>query len=268
MEEFKAAFQNLENSQGNKAPAAPSAPVAPSEPKPLRPPGILVFEDDPDGRVLLVKGLTSYGYRVDMAQTGKEGILLAVERNPGLILLNLHLSGIDGFKILKILKSIEPVRRRPVLAMLDEADKEEVIRAQQAGADYCVSKDLSIHAIHFKIDKFLKEKLPDPPLVFENLRYAASSKADTLTIHIESDLNSAIGKELVALARILIPIHPFTLVFSLGKVATAAIGVIGYLSEVRDMARDCGGKFFLSDVDASKYPKNIKRVLETSFQSQ
>jgi hypothetical protein len=93
-------------------------------------------------------------------------------------------------------------------------------------------------------------------------------KDDQLILRLDSELNAAAGKDLVQLMLALIPVQPFALVLSLEKDLPVAIGVTGYLSEVKDTAKACGGKFSLADFHADKYPQNVQRVISTYFLSQ
>lgn len=245
--------------------AGPAESSVPAEQKTFR---LALIEHDDDGRTLLEVGLAGSGYKVAAAKTGKEGIFKSLEAPPDLFLINPDLSGtMDGYRTVKLIRQIEPIRRSWVALMMDEAEKDAVVKAVREGADLCVTKGLSVHAIHMKAQQILKRPRPAAAPLYENLQFTVSAKgADTLELQVNSELNSQCGKDLVLLMRTLIPLQPFTLSLSLTSVTTIAMGVIGYLSDLKDVAKDCGGKIQLTGVQESKCPSNVLRVLKTNFQ--
>ena len=58
---------------------------------------ILVIEDNPTNLELMTYLLTAFGHTAIRARTGEEGVRLATERVPDLILCDIHLPGINGF---------------------------------------------------------------------------------------------------------------------------------------------------------------------------
>jgi signal transduction histidine kinase/DNA-binding response OmpR family regulator/CHASE3 domain sensor protein len=66
---------------------------------------ILVIDDDPDVRMLLEDTMVEAGYQVKTAAGGQEGLKLAQEERPGMILLDLMMPGMDGFEVLERLRA-------------------------------------------------------------------------------------------------------------------------------------------------------------------
>ena len=66
---------------------------------------ILVVEDDSKSRKLVRDVLTVKGYTIVEAETGEEGVRLAQERRPGLVLMDIRLPGIDGIQALGRLRA-------------------------------------------------------------------------------------------------------------------------------------------------------------------
>ena len=65
---------------------------------------ILVVEDDTGIRLGLVRNLEFEGHKVIAAQTGEEGLQMALDDRPDLIVLDIMLPGIDGFEICRLLR--------------------------------------------------------------------------------------------------------------------------------------------------------------------
>jgi len=78
---------------------------------------ILIVEDDEKSRKLVRGVLTVKGYTIVEAETGEEGVRLARERRPSLILMGIRLPGINGIEALRQLRAEPTTRGVPVLAM-------------------------------------------------------------------------------------------------------------------------------------------------------
>lgn len=103
---------------------------------------ILVVEDNPLNRELVVDLLEGAGYTVLQAEGGV-GLLDRVKAaQPGLILLDLQLPGLDGVTLARQLKADRATREIPVLAMTAYARLEDQERAMEAGCDGYLRKPL------------------------------------------------------------------------------------------------------------------------------
>jgi two-component system, cell cycle response regulator DivK len=78
---------------------------------------ILVVEDNDKNRKLVRDVLTFKGYEIIEAETGEEGVRLAQERHPSLVLMDIRLPGIDGIEALRQLRAEQTTRGIPIMAM-------------------------------------------------------------------------------------------------------------------------------------------------------
>src|SRR6185369_3816315 len=78
---------------------------------------ILVVEDDPIGRKVLVDALTAYGYDVDVAVTGTEGVEMAARHKPDLVVCDVALPKKSGFEVCFEIKRAPETRDVPVIFM-------------------------------------------------------------------------------------------------------------------------------------------------------
>jgi two-component system, cell cycle response regulator DivK len=78
---------------------------------------ILVVEDNDKNRKLVRDVLTFKGYEIIEAETGEEGVRLAQERHPSLVLMDIRLPGIDGIEALRRLRAEQATRGTPIMAM-------------------------------------------------------------------------------------------------------------------------------------------------------
>lgn len=108
---------------------------------------ILVVEDHPLNRELVVDLLEAAGYTVLQAEDGT-GLLERVRRErPALIILDLQLPGLDGFTLLGQLKAEPATADIPVLVTTAYAQPEEQARARQAGCAGYFTKPLDAQAL-------------------------------------------------------------------------------------------------------------------------
>jgi DNA-binding response OmpR family regulator len=78
---------------------------------------ILVVEDDPIGRKVLVDALTAHGYAVSVATTGSEGVEKAASERPDLVVCDVGLPRKSGFEVCFEIKRAEATRDVPVIFM-------------------------------------------------------------------------------------------------------------------------------------------------------
>ena len=123
---------------------------------------ILVVEDNPLNLKLLRDVLTHAGYRVVEATTGEDGVRLATELAPDLVLMDLQLPGIDGAEALRRLRASE-TRSVPVVAVTAFAMEEDRARARRDGFDGYLQKPISVRALPGQVAQLLAESSPISP---------------------------------------------------------------------------------------------------------
>ena len=86
---------------------------------------ILVIDDEPDALDLLTRFLTKQGFNVVTSSTGKEGLKIAKQIHPMVIILDVIMPGINGWQLLTSIKSDDEICDIPVvmLSILDEGKK-------------------------------------------------------------------------------------------------------------------------------------------------
>jgi two-component system, OmpR family, copper resistance phosphate regulon response regulator CusR len=114
---------------------------------------ILVVEDEGKLADYLQKGLSENGYVVDVARNGIDGRFLATEGEYAVVLLDIMLPGVDGFGVLKAIRS---KGNTPVL-MLTARDKvEDRVRGLQEGADDYLVKPFAFSELLARISALLR----------------------------------------------------------------------------------------------------------------
>ncbi len=116
-----------------------------------KPKKILVAGDEPLG-VELIEAILSRDYEVETAPE-KEIILRVEETNPDLIVLDKFISAKDSFGVCRQLKSNEKTRSIPIVVAAETEDRR---RAKEAGADYFLSKPISINELSAVVNSLLR----------------------------------------------------------------------------------------------------------------
>ncbi|MBI5555047.1 MAG: response regulator [Elusimicrobia bacterium] len=125
---------------------------------------ILVIEDDALIRELDRLSLAAAGFVVVLATDGFQGLEMARSENPDLIVLDIMLPKMDGFKVCRILKFDDKYKHIPIImltARIQEVDKETGFRT---GADAYMTKPFEPEELIKKINQVLAdaEKKPGP----------------------------------------------------------------------------------------------------------
>lgn len=108
---------------------------------------ILVVEDIPASRELVVDVLTASGYVVREAKDGVDLLERVRRERPGLIILDLQLPGIDGFTLARQLKGDPETQGIPILAVSAYALPDDRRRALAAGCDGYLAKPVNIREL-------------------------------------------------------------------------------------------------------------------------
>jgi two-component system, cell cycle response regulator DivK len=108
---------------------------------------ILIVEDNPKNLKLVRDTLQVKGYQTIETETGEEGVQLARERQPALILMDIQLPGISGIEALQRLRA-EPVTRAiPVIAVTASVMAQERQKVMAAGFDGFQGKPISVREL-------------------------------------------------------------------------------------------------------------------------
>ncbi len=124
---------------------------------------MLVVEDDPPWRALLKELLTREGYEVLEAAEGFFAAQRAIIERPDLIVLDLGLPHIDGFRVLQELKSRQELAQLPILVLSARDDPETQQTVRELGGDVFISKMAELEEMLATIRSYLGGGASDPP---------------------------------------------------------------------------------------------------------
>jgi two-component system, cell cycle response regulator DivK len=123
---------------------------------------ILLVEDHEDNRNIYRTILEHYGYRVLIATDGQNGIRLARDEQPDLILMDLSIPVVDGWEATRLLKLDASTRAIPVIALSAHALEEDRERAREAGCDGYLAKPVEPRKVLAEVARFLDQEVPVP----------------------------------------------------------------------------------------------------------
>ena len=119
---------------------------------------ILVVEDDKFLRDLIVQKLEDEGFDVSEAVNGEEGVKMAAEELPHIILLDLILPGMDGFAVMEEIRKSPKTKNIPIIILSNLGQKEDVERGLSLGAtDFLIKAHFTPGEIIEKVKKTLLE---------------------------------------------------------------------------------------------------------------
>lgn len=105
---------------------------------------VLLVEDEAAQRELLSYNLEQEGYRVLQAVDGEEGMLVALEENPSLIILDWMMPGLSGIELCRQLKKRKETRETPILMLTARGEENDKVRGLDSGADDYLVKPYSV----------------------------------------------------------------------------------------------------------------------------
>lgn len=121
---------------------------------------VLIVDDEPQIRRALRTSLRAHGYEVATAATGEEGLALAVDAAPDLMLLDLGLPDLDGTEVIRRLRAFSEV---PVIVLSVRDQQADKVAALDAGADDYVTKPFGMEELLARLRAALRRAQPEEP---------------------------------------------------------------------------------------------------------
>ncbi|MDB4948794.1 MAG: response regulator receiver [Gemmatimonadetes bacterium] len=116
---------------------------------------VLLVEDNEDNRTVYRTILEHFGYTVIEARNGEDGIRMAREDHPNLILMDISIPIIDGWEATKILKGDEATRAIPIIALTAHALATDRAKATEVGCDGYLAKPCEPRRVVAEVEKFI-----------------------------------------------------------------------------------------------------------------
>lgn len=121
---------------------------------------ILLVEDEEAIRTGLIDVFVYHGFEVQACDNGHDGLALATSGRFDLLLLDVMLPGIDGFKICEVVR--EQDLHQPIIMLTAKSSDEEVIQGLKLGADDYVAKPFSVAQLVLRVEAVLRRSTIQP----------------------------------------------------------------------------------------------------------
>lgn len=118
---------------------------------------ILLVEDDEMNRDMLSRRLKKRGYDVMIATDGEQGVAMARDEAPAIVLMDMSLPVMDGWTATRTLKEDPATARIPIIALTAHAMSGDEDKARQAGCDDFDTKPVELQRLLGKIDALISE---------------------------------------------------------------------------------------------------------------
>jgi len=120
---------------------------------------ILIIDDEPDILEFLSYNLKKKGFEVDTASSGAEGIRLALEKIPDLIVLDIMMPEMDGIETCQLLRAEPNLKDVLILFLTARGEDYSQLAGFEAGADDYVKKPVSLQVLLSRIQALLRRKI-------------------------------------------------------------------------------------------------------------
>ncbi|NNL98137.1 MAG: response regulator transcription factor [Acidimicrobiia bacterium] len=143
---------------------------------------VLIVDDEQELRAMLSAYLTADGFEVLEASDGEQALELAQSGDPNVVILDVGLPGIDGFEVLRRIRSFSDV---PVIMLTARSEEVDRVVGLTVGADDYVTKPFSPRELSARIGAVLRRASPAPAssggevLQFEGLSVDLASREVT-----------------------------------------------------------------------------------------
>lgn len=154
---------------------------------------ILIIEDETEICNNLVKIMQLSGYDTLNAYDGKNGLELAMNESPDLILSDIMMPGLDGFEILKKLQSNIETAAIPFLFISAKSSKHDIREAMNLGADDFITKPYDIDELLSAVKIRLEKKLRRESLYSNKIEKLQTNLRKTMPHEIRTPLNVILG---------------------------------------------------------------------------
>src|SRR4030043_713037 len=126
---------------------------------------ILIVEDDPAMLRGLKDNFEFKGYRALTAADGEEGLNLALNEKPDLILLDIMLPKINGYEICRLIRKEK--LDMPIIMLTAKGEESDIILGLNLGADDYVTKPFRIKELLARVEAFLRRRAKKEPEFYD-----------------------------------------------------------------------------------------------------
>ena len=123
-------------------------------------PDVLVVDDEPTIRELLVLSLTAEGFNVRHARDGEEALALLAAEPPDCMVLDVMMPGLDGFGVLRAMRERQLARSTRVIMLTCRGEDRDYVRGFDLGAHDYVTKPFDPEKLLARLHSLLEDEAP------------------------------------------------------------------------------------------------------------
>ena len=116
---------------------------------------VLIVDDDSAIRGLLSKYFERQGYEPVLAQDGLEAVEIAKKTHPDLIILDVVMPRMDGFRTARLIKCYKPLSGIPIVFLTAKDAEKEIDLARQARVEAYITKPFDVHQVFRVVEELL-----------------------------------------------------------------------------------------------------------------
>ena len=155
-------------------------------------PLIIVVEDEPDIREIMLYNLRREGYEAEGFESGPEGLEAIRAKQPNLVILDLMLPGMDGLEVCRHLRSNNSTKRIPIMMLTAKSEEVDQLVGFQMGADDYVTKPFKVRVLIERVKSLLRranlpaeddsQVLSSNGIVLDRLQFRVSIDGESVTL--------------------------------------------------------------------------------------
>ncbi|MEI6558081.1 MAG: hybrid sensor histidine kinase/response regulator [Rhodospirillaceae bacterium] len=145
-------------------PVAPRPTTAPLRPGPPRPRATILIVDDGPANIELLKAILIRDYEIVATVDGRDGLALALDRRPDLILLDVMMPDMDGYQLCARLKADARTRDIPVIFVSGRTEEEDETKGLEAGAIDYIGKPIVPAIVRARVRNHLERRRAEAAL--------------------------------------------------------------------------------------------------------
>lgn len=216
-------------------------------------PKILVIEDQDDVRENIVELLELSHYKVASAPNGKQGVKMALENPPDLILCDIMMPEMDGYEVLYLLMKNPTTNSLPFIFLTAKAEKEDFRKGMNLGADDYITKPYEemelLRAIERRLEKHAGLKKSGSPEEFIH----AAGKYQNIQAALEIQKTRKFGKKDIIYREG--DFASYSYLIKSGKVKTYKINPDGkeFIHDILTAGSFLGEKALIQDTDRTEF---------------
>ena len=119
-------------------------------------PIILYVEDNPDNQKLVSRVLSAEGFTVLSAANAPEGFTILQKQTPAIILMDIHLPGVDGYAMTAQLRKEEQLNTIPIVALTANVTNEDKQKSLHAGCNGFIQKPINVDELPNQVRSYLQ----------------------------------------------------------------------------------------------------------------